>query len=111
MMERKGTLDGAQVFGQDTLNEATSLRVEGVDASLGLFAQRSFGMALGDERMGKPSGDPLNSFGHGGAGTSIGWADFDSGLAVGYITNGYRASETNNPRLAAMSQAIRDACI
>jgi CubicO group peptidase (beta-lactamase class C family) len=111
MMERKGALDGTRIFGEGTVREATSLRVEGVDASLGLFAQRSFGLALGDERMGKPSEDPINSFGHGGAGTSIGWADFDSGLAVGYITNGYRASETNNPRLAAISQAIRDACI
>lgn len=111
MMERKGALDGTRIFGEGTVKEATSLRVEGVDASLGLFAQRSFGLALGDERMGKPSEDPINSFGHGGAGTSIGWADFDSGLAVGYITNGYRASETNNPRLAAISQAIRDACI
>ena len=46
-----------------------------------------------------------------GAGTSIGWADFDSGLAVGYITNGFRGTVTNNARLTAISQAIRDACI
>ena len=61
--------------------------------------------------MGKSTGDALKTFGHGDAGTSIGWAGFDSGLAVGYITNGFRGAATNTPRLAAVSQAVRDACI
>jgi CubicO group peptidase (beta-lactamase class C family) len=111
MMERKGSLDGATVIKPTTTEEAIELQVEGTDQSLGLFAQRSLGLALADERMGKSTGDPLKTFGHGGAGTSIGWADFDSGLAVGYITNGFRGSATNNARLAAVSQAVRDACI
>jgi len=111
MMERKGSLDGVTVIQPATTEEAIELQVEGTDQSLGLFAQRSLGLALADERMGKSTGDPLKTFGHGGAGTSIGWADFDSGLAVGYITNGFRGSAANNARLAAVSQAIRDACI
>jgi len=111
MMERKGSLDGATVIQPATAEEAVEFQVEGVDKSIGVFAQRSLGLALGDERMGKSTGDPLKTFGHGGAGTSIGWADFDSGLSVGYITNGFRGSVTNNARLAAVSQAVRDACI
>ena len=111
MMERKGSLDGTEVIRPETVEEAVELQVEGVDQSLGLFAQRSLGLALADERMGKSTGDPLKTFGHGGAGTSIGWADFDSGLAVGYITNGFRGSVTNNARLADISQAVRDACV
>ena len=111
MMERKGTLDGVKVIESKTAEEAVEFQVEGVDETIGLFAQRSLGLALGDERMGKPTGDPLKTFGHGGAGTSIGWADFESGLAVGFITNGFRGNATNNPRLAAISQAVRDACI
>jgi CubicO group peptidase (beta-lactamase class C family) len=111
MMERKGSLDGTTVITPATTEEAIEFQVEGVDKSIGVFAQRSLGLALADERMGKSTGDPLKTFGHGGAGTSIGWADFDSGLAVGYITNGFRGSVTNNARLAAVSQAIRDACI
>ncbi|CAI8045267.1 Beta-lactamase domain-containing protein 2 [Geodia barretti] len=43
-------------------------------------------------------------------GTSIGWADLDTGLAVGYITNGFRGADKNNARLAEVSQAVRDAC-
>jgi len=111
MMERKGSLDGATVIESKTVEEAVEFQVEGVDKTIGIFAQRSLGLALADERMGKPTGNPLKTFGHGGAGTSIGWADFESGLAVGYITNGFRGSDTNNPRLAAVSQAVRDACI
>ncbi len=111
MMERKGTLDGSTVIKPATVEEAVELQVEGTDQSLGLFAQRSLGLALADERMGRSTGDPLKTFGHGGAGTSIGWADFDSGLAVSYITNGFRGAVTNNARLAAISQAVRDACI
>ena len=61
--------------------------------------------------MGKSLGDPLKTFGHGGAGTSIGWADLESGLAVGYITNGFQATAANNARLAAVSQAVRNACV
>ena len=110
MMERGGTLDGVHLFGPDTVKEVTSLQIEGTDASLGLFAQRSLGLALADERMGISGDNPTNTFGHGGAGTSVGWADSESGLAVGYITNGFRSSDANNPRLAAISQAIRDAC-
>ena len=111
MMERKGSLDGVTIIHSETVDEATTFQVEGVDRSNDSFAQRSFGLALADERMGKSIGDPLKTFGHGGAGTSIGWADFDSGLAVGYITNGFREAITNNARLAAISQAVRDACV
>ena len=110
MMERKGSLDSATVIQSATLEEAVEFQVEGVDRFTGSFAHRSLGLALADERVGKSTGDPLNTFGHGGAGTSIGWADFDSGLAVGYITNGFQGSVTNNARLAAISQAVRDAC-
>jgi CubicO group peptidase (beta-lactamase class C family) len=110
MMERRGTLDRAQVLRPETISEGVTLQVEGTDLSLDLFARRSLGLALADERTGTPSGDPLHTFGHGGAGTSIGWADFDSGLAVGYITNGFRGPDKNNPRLAEISQAVRDAC-
>jgi CubicO group peptidase (beta-lactamase class C family) len=111
MMERKGSLDGSTVIKSETAEEAVEFQVEGVDKSTGVFAQRSLGLALADVRMGKSKGDPLKTFGHGGAGTSIGWADFDSGLAVGYITNGFRGNDANNARLAAMSQAVRDACL
>jgi CubicO group peptidase (beta-lactamase class C family) len=110
MMERGGALVGAHLFSPDTVKEVTALQVEGTDASLDQFSQRSLGFALADERMGASEGDATKTFGHGGAGTSVGWADSESGLAVGYITNGFRSRDPNNARIAAISQAIRDAC-
>ena len=61
--------------------------------------------------MGASATESVRTFGHGGAGTSVGWADLDSGLAMAYITNGFRDDMSNYPRLAAMSQAVRDACL
>lgn len=110
MLERRGTLDGVEALRAETVAEGVALQAEGIDQSLGLFAQRALGLALNDERMGRPTGEPRHTFGHGGAGTSIGWADWDTGLAVGYITNGFRGAEVNNARLAEVSQAVRDAC-
>jgi CubicO group peptidase (beta-lactamase class C family) len=110
MLERGGSLNGANILKPETVKEVTGLQVEGIDASSGLFARRSLGLALQDDRMGSPGDKPNNTFGHGGAGTSVGWADPDSGLAVGFITNGFRGNENNNARLTAISQAIRDAC-
>jgi CubicO group peptidase (beta-lactamase class C family) len=111
MLERRGSLDGSRVLAPETVEEGVTLQVEGLDRALGAFVQRALGMALADERMGRAAGNPLRTFGHGGAGTSIGWADLESGLAVGYITNGFRGTVTNTARLAAVSQAVRDACI
>ena len=54
--------------------------------------------------------DSVATFGHGGAGTSVGWADPESGLAVAYITNGFQGNDSHNSRLAAVSRAVRDAC-
>ena len=110
MLEGGGSLDGARVFQNETVAEVTKLQSEGTDQSLGQHVRRCLGMALGDERMGSSGGDDIRTFGHGGAGTSVGWADPETGLAVGYITNGFRANESNNRRLAAISQAVRDAC-
>ena len=104
MLERGGTLDGVNVLRPENRQGGTSLEVEGTDATLGQFARRSLGLALQDERMGSPGDKPNKTFGHGGAGTSVGWADPDSGLAVGYITNGFRGNYANNPRMAAISK-------
>ena len=80
------------------------MQAEGIDRSLELFAQRALGFALNDERMGKPSGDPMHTFGHGGAGTlHLAGPTWTPGLAVGYITNGFRGADKNNARLAEVS--------
>ena len=111
MMECGGALEGVRILQPETVTVVTRQQVEGIDQTTEQHVRRSLGMVLGDERMGTSGEAGIHTFGHGGAGTSVGWADPDSGLAVAYITNGFRVNETNNQRLAAMSQAVRDACL
>ncbi len=111
MMAAGGSLDGARILGSDTVTEVTGLQVEGMDHTGGLHVQRSLGLSLADRRMGARDKLTAGSFGHAGAGTSIGWADPDLGLAVAYVTNGFRAENSNTERLSTISQAVRDACL
>ncbi len=110
MLGNGGELDGIRILNPETVAEATRLQVEANDFSLGLRMRRSLGLVLEDSRMGASPTSGAGTFGHGGAGTSVGWADPSQGLAAAYITNGFRASATNNPRLSAISKAIRAAC-
>ena len=120
MLAGGGALDGSRLLEPETVAEVTALQVEDMDLSLGQRKARSLGLVIDDPRMGVP--DPENSpngiasasecpsFGHGGQATSVGWADPCLGLAVAYITNGARSEDTNVPRLAAISKAVREAC-
>ncbi|MCH0564273.1 MULTISPECIES: serine hydrolase domain-containing protein [unclassified Streptomyces] len=47
------------------------------------------------------------SFGHPGRGGALGFADPDSGIAFGYVTNGFRTSVTVDPRAQALVRAVR----
>ncbi|MBN0046079.1 beta-lactamase family protein [Streptomyces actuosus] len=48
-----------------------------------------------------------SSFGHPGRGGALGFADPDSGIAFGYVTNGFRTSVTADPRAQALVRAVR----
>ncbi len=110
MMVGGGCLDGTRILRPETIAEVTALQVEGMDHTLERRVRRSLGLSIADGRMGSPERMSAGTFGHGGAGTSVGWADPDLGLAVGFITNGFRAEASNTRRLSAVSQAVRDAC-
>ncbi|WP_327315647.1 serine hydrolase domain-containing protein [Streptomyces sp. NBC_01235] len=49
------------------------------------------------------------SFGHPGRGGALGFADPESGIAFGYVTNGFRSSVTADPRAQALLRALRTA--
>ncbi len=48
------------------------------------------------------------SFGHPGRGGSLGFADPESGVAFGYVTNGFRRTVTADPRAQALIRAVRE---
>ncbi|MEY7981649.1 serine hydrolase, partial [Streptomyces pilosus] len=58
------------------------------------------------------SASPLlgpGSFGHPGRGGSLGFAAPESGIAFGYVTNGFRRTVTADPRAQSLIRAVRQA--
>ena len=110
MMQGQGSLEGTRILAPETVAEVTKVQIEALDVTNDREVRRSLGLVVGDPRSAPDDPATSTTFGHGGAGTSIGWADPDSGLAMAYITNGYRSDVTNFPRLAAVCRAVRDAC-
>ncbi|MFG2120591.1 serine hydrolase domain-containing protein [Streptomyces sp. NPDC048710] len=58
------------------------------------------------------SASPLlspGSFGHPGRGGALAFADPETGVAFGYVTNGFRKSVTADPRAQALVRAVRKA--
>ena len=101
-----GQVGGVRVMKPETVGGAVTKQLEGTTPQ-GMLQKRALGHVLEAVTYGvNPS---PRSFGHGGAGTTVGWGDPDSGLAVAYLTNGYQENTANQKRLQAMSQAIRDA--
>ncbi|MEU2717513.1 serine hydrolase domain-containing protein [Streptomyces sp. NPDC007205] len=49
------------------------------------------------------------SFGHPGRGGALAFADPETGIAFGYVTNGFRKSVTADPRAQALVRAVRAA--
>jgi len=111
MMACGGTLDGVTTLKNETVAAVTTQQSEGLDHTLDRHVKRSMGLSLGDPRSAEPGSEDTHTFGHAGSGTSIGWANRDSGLAFAYITNGFRGEGSNTPRLAEISQAVVDAAL
>jgi CubicO group peptidase (beta-lactamase class C family) len=47
------------------------------------------------------------SFGHPGRGGALGFADPETGISFGYVTNGFRKTVTADPRAQALVRAVR----
>ena len=111
MMVGGGTLDGVQILKPETIKEVTQLQAQGIDANFGNFLRLCLGMALGDPSYGFSRTVDRRTYGHAGAGTSVGWGDPDSGLAFAFVPNGFRSLPMFYVRPAALSQAVRNACL
>lgn len=86
--------DGAQVWTPEVLRRAREVRTGDLrDPLFGLPANRGLGLVIAGEEgrnlrgFGRTGSSLM--FGHGGAGGQIGWADPETGLSLGYCTNGF----------------------
>jgi CubicO group peptidase (beta-lactamase class C family) len=79
-----GEVDGFRLFEDSTMEAARTNQVEGTDLVLLDDLRRALGFMLESDRV--PMLGP-GSFGHPGAGGSLGCAQPETGLAFGYVMN------------------------
>ncbi len=83
---------------------------------MGVPANRSLGLILaGDDDKAHIRGlgrtVSAGAFGHNGAGGQLAWADPDTGLSLGYVTNGYDRHEIRQPRRGTSISSLAGSCL
>ncbi|WP_338699321.1 serine hydrolase domain-containing protein [Streptomyces sp. Q6] len=97
---------GARLFSADTLRRARTEASSGTDRVLVVPTRYGLGYML--HGVASPLLGP-GSFGHPGRGGALGFADPESGVAFGYVTNGMRKGVTADQRAQALVRAVREA--
>jgi CubicO group peptidase (beta-lactamase class C family) len=103
------TVDGKRVLKPETIEFGTRVRTEArhVDPIWKIPANRGLSIVVaGDDGNAFMRGfgrtcSP-NAFGHGGAGGQIAWGDPETGISVGYCTNGFTDWMTTGRRITAI---------
>jgi CubicO group peptidase (beta-lactamase class C family) len=98
-----GAIGGKRVARSDTIERAIGEQVCGPDAVLFRPSRFSLGFQLTQPE--RAVGPNERTFGHFGAGGSLGFADPDAGLGIGYVMNGMGA-RWQNPRNRGLIAAI-----
>ncbi|MES9521748.1 serine hydrolase domain-containing protein [Streptomyces capoamus] len=102
-----GEVDGGtRLFTPETVDLARAERSAGPDRVLVVGTRFGLGYML--HGAASPLLSP-GSFGHPGRGGALAFADPESGIAFGYVTNGFRQSVTADPRAQALVRAVRAA--
>ncbi len=98
-----GEVDGVRLLDDDTLNAAIEPQVEGPDSVLVFPIPFALGFMRHSDMSPFVGG---RSFGHYGAGGSVGFADPDRRIAVGYVMNQMHFGLAGDPRTAALLAAV-----
>ncbi|MGW6641766.1 esterase [Streptomyces sp. A244] len=98
------TAGAARLFTPETVDLARAEESAGPDRVLVVGTRFGLGYML------HGSASPLltpGSFGHPGRGGALGFADPETGIAFGYVTNGFRKTVTADPRAQGLVRAVR----
>jgi CubicO group peptidase (beta-lactamase class C family) len=98
-----GAIGGVRVVDAGALAAATAEQVYGAD--LVLRRPSRFGLGFQLTHRERSFGPGRRSFGHFGAGGSVGFCDPDAGIAVGYVTS-QMGPRWQNPRNRALIDAV-----
>jgi CubicO group peptidase (beta-lactamase class C family) len=100
-----GTLDGREVMSPAAIELAHTKQSDGMDAVLPLYTTIGLGFFLSTPT--EKLGPNPRSFGHGGMGGSLGFADPDARLGFGYVMNEMHTGLwLIDPRAAALIDAV-----
>lgn len=99
-----GEVDGVRLLSEDTMNAMRAQQVYAPDKALVAETRFGHGMMLHCDVV------PMmteGSFGHAGAGGSLGYADPDTGVAYGYVMNQMAGGIAGDPRTITLNDAVR----
>jgi len=94
------------VFTKEQIDAARATQTSGADKCL--MAETTFGLGYMTSSAFAPYGG-AGSFGHAGAGGSVGFADPDNDIAVGYVMNKMMMNLSGDPRTRGLIKASYDA--
>lgn len=99
-----GDVDGVRLLDDDTVETVRAEAVNGPDACLVVPSRFGMGFMLDGELT--PMLSP-SSFGHAGAGGSLGYADPEANVGYGYVMNQMAGGIAGDPRTVALNNAVR----
>lgn len=103
-----GELDGVRIIRKESLEQAiipTNAPGE-IDKTIGMPMRWGTGWHIGSAS----EGATMRTFGHGGRGGQMGWADLDRGLAFGFTTTGQLKAEQYQTWLLGLQSLAFRAC-
>ena len=102
-----GAVDGTgPLLTPEQVAAATTTQTSGADQVL--MMETTFGLGFMTSSEFSPYGGP-RSFGHAGAGGSVGFADPEHGLGFGYVMNRMMTNLSGDPRTRGLVAAVYDA--
>lgn len=99
-----GEVDGVRLLSEEAVKRACEEQSNGRDQVLVVDTRFGLGFFLPGEFA--PLYGP-SSFGHAGAGGSLGLADPDAGIGFGYVMNKMNLNLSGDPRTAGLIEAVR----
>jgi CubicO group peptidase (beta-lactamase class C family) len=99
-----GTVDGVRLLSEESISKAITPQCERPDQVLTIPMRWGAGFMLRSATM--PLGPNDRTFGHGGAGGSLGIADIDAKLSWAYVMNRMDATTTGDVRGASVGLAL-----
>lgn len=104
-----GELNGVRIISRESLEQAIvpTTKPGEVDRTLGLPMRWGTGWQIGSAAEGATP----RTFGHGGRGGQMGWADLDRGLAFGFTTTGQLKAEAYQRWLLDLQSLAFRACV